>query len=225
VNVPQTGPVTVPTFEEAVEAAEAMGIADLELSRLALAIGMRLGLDAEAVEELRLVALVHDVGKLTIPEQLLNKREPLTVVEWAVMQRHAMLGRRLIERSPSLERAAEGVGAVRERWDGTGYPLRLAGERIPQCARIVSVCAAYSAMRSGRPGRLPRTRAQALAELRDYAGTQFDPAVAAAACEILSAQDDWRNVAAAGSPDVPFGVVPPRGHVGLPAVRMRLRDR
>ena len=190
------GTAAMPSFEDAVKTAEELGIADHALPRLALAIGRRLGLGQDALDELRLVALVHDVGKLAIPTQLLNKRGSLTIVEWAVMQRHAMLGRRLIERSPGLERAAEGVGAVRERWDGSGYPLGLAGAEIPHCARIVSVCAAYSAMRSGRPGRLPRTQEQALEELREFGGTQFDPAVVAAACEMIPVEDDARSVAA-----------------------------
>jgi HD-GYP domain-containing protein (c-di-GMP phosphodiesterase class II) len=183
------GTAAMPSFEDAVKTA------DHALPRLALALGRRLGLGQDALDELRLVALVHDVGKLAIPTQLLNKRGSLTIVEWAVMQRHAMLGRRLIERSPGLERAAEGVGAVRERWDGSGYPLGLAGAEIPHCARIVSVCAAYSAMRAGRPGRLPRTQEQALEELREFAGIQFDPAVVAAACEIIPVEDDARSVA------------------------------
>ena len=74
-------------------------------------------------------------------------------------------------------------------------PLGLAGAEIPHCARIVSVCAAYSAMRAGRPGRLPRTQEQALEELREFAGIQFDPAVVAAACEIIPVEDDARSVA------------------------------
>ena len=196
------GTAAMPSFEDAVKTAEEMGIADHALPRLALAIGRRLGLGQDALDELRLVALVHDVGKLAIPTQLLNKRGSLTIVEWAVMQRHAMLGRRLIERSLGLERAAEGVGAVRERWDGSGYPLGLRGPATPLSARIVHVADAYDAMTSDRPYRRGMSHDEAIRVLEQYAGTQFDAKIVPVFTKLAGIARRERPFAGANGPEV-----------------------
>jgi len=141
-------------FLQAAAEAREIGAADLELPALAEAIGERLLLDEDELREVRLVALVHEAGRSHIPGALHDKVEPLTPVEWAVVQRHTLIGQRMLSRMPYLRPAVAGVGAIREHWDGNGYPHGFAGEEIPLSSRIVAVCAAYRAIRRGRPGRL-----------------------------------------------------------------------
>jgi HD-GYP domain-containing protein (c-di-GMP phosphodiesterase class II) len=142
-------------------------------------------LDEQTLDELRLVALVHNAGRTSLPAALLEKREGLTPVEWAVIQRHTLVGQRMIARMPYLAGAVAGVGAIRERWDGEGYPAGWRGSQIPLSARIVAVCAAYAAMREGRRGRPPLDHDEALEQLEQSAGTQFDPAVVRATRAVI----------------------------------------
>jgi hypothetical protein len=165
----------------AVETAERVGRVDREVADVALHVGEELGLGSRELHELRLVALVHDFGKQAIPPALLTKTEPLTPVEWAVMQRHALIGKRILERVPYPAGAVAAFGAIRERWDGGGYPRGLAGNEIPLSARVVAVCVAYTAIRRGGRGRRPLGHEEALAELDRSAGSQFDPVVTRAA--------------------------------------------
>jgi HD-GYP domain-containing protein (c-di-GMP phosphodiesterase class II) len=169
----------------AVETAERVGRVDRELADLASLVGVELGLNAKELRDLRLVALVHDFGKQAIPPALLAKTEPLTPVEWAVMQRHALIGQRILERVPYPARAVAAFGAIREHWDGGGYPRGLAGEEIPRSARVVSVCVAYAAIRRGGRGRPSLEHGDALDELERSAGSQFDPEVTQAAIVAL----------------------------------------
>ncbi|MDX6546219.1 MAG: hypothetical protein QOG02_1993, partial [Gaiellales bacterium] len=164
-------------FRLAAEDARSIGAADPQLAAMAVAIGEAMGLDEQDLRELRLVALVHDVGRSAIPAALLEKREPLTPVEWAVVQRHTLVGQRMIARMPYLAEAVAGAGAIREWWNGEGYPAGLSGTTIPLSARIVSVCAAYSAIRSGPRGRTPLDHRHAMGEIKRAAGSQFDPRV------------------------------------------------
>jgi hypothetical protein len=168
-------------FRRATAQAVEIGAADLELPALAEAIGEHLQLDEEELREVRLVALVHEAGRSHIPSTLLGKEEPFTPVEWAIVQRHTLIGQRMLARMPYLRPAVAGVGAIRERWDGGGYPHGFAGDQIPVSSRIVAVCAAYRAMRRGRPGRAPLDHTAAMAELEHGSGSQFDPRVIAAA--------------------------------------------
>jgi HD-GYP domain-containing protein (c-di-GMP phosphodiesterase class II) len=164
-------------FERAAEDARSIGAADQRLSEMATAVGEAMRLDEPALDELRLVALVHDAGRRSIPSALLEKPGVLTPVEWAVVQRHTLVGQRMIARMPYLADAVAGVGAIRERWDGSGYPAALEGAKIPLSARIVAVCAAYMAMREGRRGRPPLAHADVIDRLHEAAGSQFDPDV------------------------------------------------
>ena len=173
-------------FLQAAAEAREIGAADLELPALAEAIGERLLLDEDELREVRLVALVHEAGRSHIPGALHDKVEPLTPVEWAVVQRHTLIGQRMLSRMPYLRPAVAGVGAIREHWDGNGYPHGFAGEEIPLSSRIVAVCAAYRAIRRGRPGRLPLDHDQAIAELQRAAGIQFDPRVVDAAVATIA---------------------------------------
>ncbi len=124
--------------------------------------------------------LLHDVGKIGVPERILTKPGPLTEDEWSVMRRHPQTGVNVIEPLGLASTVSELVLHHHERWDGDGYPSGLAGERIPLSARIFSVCDALEAMTARRPYREPVPATFALAEIRDEAGRQFDPEVVAA---------------------------------------------
>jgi len=145
---------------------------------LAVNVAITLGLDAGARRRVELGALLHDVGKLAVPEAILNKRGPLTRVEWAIMKQHTAVGARMLTAAgPELAEIAPIVRASHERMDGRGYPDGLAGEAIPVEARIVACCDAFSAMTTDRPYRAALPLDEAVAELRANAGTQFDAPV------------------------------------------------
>jgi diguanylate cyclase (GGDEF)-like protein len=147
------------------------------VAELAIAVGRRLGLEGQALDHLRLAAELHDVGKVAIPDAIIDKRGPLDHDEWVFMRRHTLIGERIVAAAPALSAVARLVRASHERWDGGGYPDRTQGEDIPLGARIVAVCDAYDAIVADRPYRRARSSAEALAELHRCAGTQFDSAV------------------------------------------------
>ncbi len=152
-------------------------------------IARRLGADEPTIELTRLAGSLHDLGKLAVPEEILRKEGTLSDAERVVVQRHPQIGHRMLE-SLGVEPVAAWVLHHHERWDGGGYPNRLAGEQIPLGARIIFVADAYDAMTSERRTRVRRDRftpAEALAELERCAGTQFDPAVVNALAEELLA--------------------------------------
>jgi two-component system, cell cycle response regulator len=148
----------------------------------AVAVGTALGMREEELEVLRLAARVHDIGKLAVPDAVLQRPGPLDVAEWAFVKEHPVIGERLLGAVPGWRRMGAIVRATHERWDGGGYNDGLAGPEIPLAARIIAVCEAFSAMTSVRPYRLPLGREQALDELRRRSGTQFDPDVVEAFC-------------------------------------------
>jgi two-component system cell cycle response regulator len=148
-----------------------------DVADLAEAVGRRLQVPGPDLQRIRQAAELHDVGKLAIPEEILAKPGALTEDEWAFVRRHTVIGERILGSAPALEAAAMIVRSTHERWDGNGYPDRLAGADIPLGARIISVCDAFDAMTSNRPYAVAVTREQALRELFRYAGMQFDPAV------------------------------------------------
>ena len=143
----------------------------------ALAIGRRFGFTEEALRELNYAAVLHDIGKIGVPGQILNKPGPLSAEEFATMTRHAVIGEQIIARVEHLRPVARIVRSAHERWDGTGYPDGLAGEQIPLASRILLVCDAYDAMTSDRPYRRAMSEEAATEELLDGAGSQFDPRV------------------------------------------------
>ena len=134
---------------------------------------------------LELGALFHDIGKIRVPEAILNKPGPLDDEEWGVMRRHTVAGESILAPITSLRAVLPIVRSSHERWDGRGYPDGLAGRQIPLGARIVAVCDAYRAMIERRSYREPMTQREALGELRDNAGTQFDPECVRALMSVL----------------------------------------
>jgi HD-GYP domain-containing protein (c-di-GMP phosphodiesterase class II) len=150
----------------------------LEVARLSRMVGMDLGLDEEALEWLVHGALLHDLGKLGVADEILKKPGTLlTEEEWAAVERHPLIGARMIEPIEPLLGAVPVVRHHHERPDGTGYPDGLEGKEIPLAARIVAVADAYDVMLRGRPYRPKSSPAEALRELSDGAGRQFDARV------------------------------------------------
>jgi two-component system cell cycle response regulator len=156
------------------------------VSALVCEVAAAFGLDAETQDEILRAAELHDIGKLAIPDEILDKPGPLDDSEWGFMRQHPVIGERILGAAPALAPVAELVRSSHERWDGRGYPDGLAGEAIPLGARIVFACDAYDAMTSDRCYQRARTPQAAMAELRRQAGTQFDPRVVEALCACLS---------------------------------------
>jgi diguanylate cyclase (GGDEF)-like protein len=156
-----------------------------DVSRLAVAVGRELAFDAEEIDVLRRAAQFHDIGKIAIPEEILRKPGPLNEIEWELMRKHTLVGERLLGTFPSMTPVARLVRASHERWDGRGYPDGAAGEEIPLGARVITVCDAFDAMRSRRPYTTQRDQQSALAELREGAGTQFDPQLVDLFCGVV----------------------------------------
>jgi two-component system, cell cycle response regulator len=152
---------------------------------LAIAVGRELGMHGEELDDVAHAAELHDVGKIAIPDAILEKAGPLDEKEWAFMRRHTIIGERILMAAPSLRSVATLVRSSHERWDGGGYPDGLAGEEIPLGARLVAVCDAFDAMTTNRPYRHRVNEPAALAELLDCAGTQFDPEVVKAFVRVL----------------------------------------
>ena len=148
-----------------------------EVVRLSRGVAMMLGLPNEDVERIAHGALLHDVGKLAMPAELLGKQGPLTADEWAVMSQHPIAGERILARTKDLAGVAPIVRHEHEHWDGTGYPDGLERHRIPIGSRVVHACHAYVAMRASRPYREALPHDEVVAQLRADAGTKFDPEV------------------------------------------------
>jgi len=154
-----------------------------EVSAYVDAVAKRLGLEAGEREQLMFAALLRDVGKLGISERVLLKPGPLSSEEWDMLQLHPLIGCRIVDRVPGMNRLGSTIRHHQERWDGRGYPSQLTGEEIPLHARIIAVAAAFDAMVEGRPYRPSVTAETACREIRRCAGTQFDPTVAEAFVE------------------------------------------
>ena len=155
------------------------------IAEMAVEVGREFGLDEEALRDLRYGAIFHDIGKIAIPDAILNKPGPLTAAEYEVIKRHTVVGEQILGPVPFLAQVRRIVRHDHERWDGTGYPDGLAGRQIPVGARIVLVVDAYHAMVSDRPYRKGMSEEAARLELRAHAGTQFDPDVVEAFLRVL----------------------------------------
>jgi diguanylate cyclase (GGDEF)-like protein len=148
--------------------------------RLATGVARRLALTEDRVAEVEQVALLHDIGKVGVPDSVLQKRGSLNEQEWELMRQHPAIGARILADTETLSHLAAAVKAEHERFDGSGYPDGLRGEAIPLASRITLACDAYHAMTSDRPYRAALGPEIAAAELRAGAGTQFDPSVVGA---------------------------------------------
>ncbi len=156
-----------------------------EVRSLASQLGESMALSKDEVRMLSIAARLHDVGKIAIPDAILNKPGKLTSDEWMIMQRHAALGADIVNHFPALCTIAPVIRAHHERWDGAGYPDQLVAEQIPLGSRIIAVADSYGAMTTNRPYRQASSPEWALAELRRCAGSQFDPAVVEAFAQFL----------------------------------------
>jgi putative nucleotidyltransferase with HDIG domain len=157
----------------------------IRVARLACMLGEQMGFDAEQLKMLERGAILHDIGKIGVSDTILLKPELLTEQEWEIMRQHPDIGARIIEGIPFLEETLPIIRYHQERWDGSGYPLGLAGQEIPLAARIFAVVDAYDALTTDRPYRQKTTSRQALSYLREKAAILFDPEVVTAFEQII----------------------------------------
>jgi diguanylate cyclase (GGDEF)-like protein len=164
-----------------------------DIGEVALAVGRELHMGPEGLDEVARAAELHDVGKIAVPDAIVDKPGPLDPVEWSFMRRHPLIGERILLAAPALRPVARLVRSSHERWDGGGYPDGLRGDEIPLGARVVAVCDAFDAMTTERPYRQPIEVSEATAELRRCAGTQFDPMVVEAFCRVIARERPDRD--------------------------------
>ncbi len=169
---------TIAVLADAIEAKDAYTRGHCEsVMRLAVEVGRRLELKGEKLDEVRYSALLHDIGKIGVPDGILLKPGKLMDEEFSIIQKHPAIGRDLVLRVPTLNRLTDGILHHHEKWDGSGYPDGLAGEGIPLVARIVGAVDAFDAMTTPRPYRDMVSHEDAVGELKRCAGTQFDPQI------------------------------------------------
>ncbi len=155
------------------------------LREIVLELGMKLGLAPDEINCLTLLAALHDIGKIAIPNSILDKPGRLTLEEWDLMKKHSEIGYRIALSNPDLAQIADAILNHHERWDGTGYPLGVKGKEIPLISRILALADAYDVMTSGRPYQKGITPAEALEEIARCAGTQFDPNLACVFIDLM----------------------------------------
>lgn len=155
------------------------------LGKLCLMIGKQLGLSQAELDDLQLLSKLHDIGKIGIDDHILNKPGKLSAEEWEIMKRHPEIGHRIAMTTPQLKHIAEYILYHHERWDGTGYPMGLKGNQIPIVSRILSVADAFDAMTENRVYRRALSNNDAIKEIEQNAGTQFDPEIAKLFVRIL----------------------------------------
>jgi putative nucleotidyltransferase with HDIG domain len=159
-----------------------------KVSVYATALAEKIGLSPNEVFALSDAALLHDIGKVSIPDKVLNKKGKLNKEDWEVIKAHPKLGANTIGNIPELAPAVNGILYHHERWDGTGYPEGLKGEEIPLEARIIAITNSFDAMTSNLPYRPALSLGEALTQLRQGAGLQFDPKLVEAFINIIEAQ-------------------------------------
>ncbi len=155
------------------------------VTELTLRLARWMGLPESQIDHIRRGALLHDIGKMGVPDDILLKPGPLSVDEWAIMRQHPVYAFRWLSAIPFLQPALDIPYAHHERWDGSGYPRGLRGEQIPLAARIFAVVDVWDALRSDRPYRLAWTEEQTIAYLRSLSGTHFDPQVVTAFLDMI----------------------------------------
>jgi diguanylate cyclase (GGDEF)-like protein/putative nucleotidyltransferase with HDIG domain len=187
-RVERTFTDTVAVLSGALEAKDAYTAAHTrEVAELAERVGERLGMSGSDLRNLTHAALLHDIGKIAIRGDVLNKPGPLTDAEFEEIKQHTLAGVRMLERVEELDAVLPMIRSAHERWDGCGYPDRISAEAIPLGARIICACDAFHAMVSHRPYRDALPLTEAVAEMRRCAGTQFDPIVVDALLTVLDA--------------------------------------
>jgi putative nucleotidyltransferase with HDIG domain len=192
---------TLASLSNALEAKDAVTSQHAEeVVRLAVSVAAELDVDLDAVRNVELGAVLHDIGKVRVPESILNKPAPLTDEEWEVMKTHPEVGEHILRPIQSLSGILPIVRHHHERWDGMGYPDGLAGRAIPLGARIVAVCDAYRAMTEDRPYRAALSGEEARKELHEGAGSQFDPDCVEAMIRALDRRDSAATVVALRPP-------------------------
>jgi diguanylate cyclase (GGDEF)-like protein/putative nucleotidyltransferase with HDIG domain len=156
-----------------------------KVSAYSVVLAQGLGLSGAEVEEIRLAALLHDIGKVGIPEVILNKSGPLDATEWETMKTHTDLGWQILEPLKPMQRIRQMVRHHHEFYDGSGYPERLKGEQIPYGSRVIAIADAYDTITSERSYKKPRTPEEAFAELERCASSQFDPGIVTVFVEMM----------------------------------------
>lgn len=178
---------TIAVLADAIEAKDAYTRGHCEgVSKLAVEVARRLDLSAEQLEYARYAALLHDVGKIGVPDGILLKPTKLMPEEFMIIQKHPQIGRDIVSRVSALSNLSDAILHHHEKWDGSGYPDGLAGEGIPLLARIVGAVDAFDAMTTPRPYRNPVEHSEAIAEMRRCAGTQFDPQIVELVAQVMS---------------------------------------
>ncbi len=159
------------------------------MKSLALELGKILNFSDERLDELSLLSLLHDIGKIAIADNIVLKPSKLTGKEYELMKKHSEIGFRIASSNPNLAYIAKGILSHHERWDGTGYPMGLECKAIPVTARIIAVVDAYDAMTNDRPYRRAHSKEYAIKELLKYAGKQFDPVLVKHFMKIVSKEE------------------------------------
>ena len=156
------------------------------IATIVVAIARHLDLSESEVDRLKIAALLHDVGKVAVPEDILEKPSALTSAEWRTVVQHPRIGQVILEQAAALKDSVPIILHHHERYAGHGYPYGLRGSEIPMGARIVAIADAYDAMVNDRPYKRAMSHAQAIEELRRHAGTQFDPEIVAVFCDLFA---------------------------------------
>lgn len=176
------------------------------VSRISCVIGQALNIDREQLEEIRVGALLHDIGKIGISDSVLQNPGRLTAEEFALIKLHPTIGRRILEAVNGFHAYLPTVELHHENWDGTGYPRALQREATPLAARIVHIADAYDAMTSDRPYRRGMTHLRAIRVLEEHAGTQFDPAIVPVFVRVAGLFQKPEGVPALLEPDLAQGI-------------------
>lgn len=164
------------------------------LIKLSRAVGQKMKLKDEQLNELELLCTLHDIGKIGISDVILNKPGKLTAEEWEVMKTHPEIGYRIAMSTPELSAIAPYILHHHERYDGKGYPEGLKGKEIPLLSRILAVVDAYDAMTEDRPYRKAMSKDEAILEIKKNSGTQIDPNIAEIFINIITQQDPSNNL-------------------------------
>jgi len=155
------------------------------MSKWGMLLAKELECDASTIDEISLLARLHDIGKIGIPDKILLKQKKLNSSEWVQIRKHPEIGYRILNSVHELSHIAEDVLYHHEKWDGTGYPKGLKGTEIPINSRIISIVDTFEVIINGRPYREPRTMTEAIAEIKRCSGTQFDPVIAGVFCKLV----------------------------------------